>query len=208
MLLPSSGLVQVGGQARADRFTYLAQIGLFTALVWTLATPPASRTAGGAPVRWPIGLGATVAAALSLLTHAQALRWTDGVTLFRHSLAVTGPNPLILEYLATAHELRDEPAPAATLLLESVQRWPHHASTWRHLSRVLVTMDRPSAAIDALLNAAALEPDHADTHLQLALLFESTGDTDASTFHAQRAAALAPDRALPPILQTHVVSTR
>jgi Tfp pilus assembly protein PilF len=69
-------------------------------------------------------------------------------------------------------------------------------------------MDRPSAAIDALLNAAALEPDHADTHLQLALLFESTGDTDASTFHAQRAAALAPDRALPPILQTHVVSTR
>jgi tetratricopeptide (TPR) repeat protein len=199
MLLPSSGLVQVGAQARADRFTYLAQIGLFTAIVWTLASFPAGR--------WRTALGAGVAAVLSLLTHSQAARWTDGVTLFRHTLAATGPSPLVLEYLATAHELRHEPAPAAKLLLESVQRWPQNAAAWRQLGQVLVSMDRPSAALDVLQIAAALAPDHADTHLQLALLFENAGNTTAATHHARRASILTPGRALPAPLQARLASS-
>jgi tetratricopeptide (TPR) repeat protein len=196
MLLPSSGLVQVGAQARADRFTYLAQVGLFIAIVWTLATLPAGR--------WRVPLSLAAGGVLSALTHAQACLWSDGVTLFRHALAITGPNPLVYEYLATAHELRREPDKAATLLLASVQRWPEDARAWRQLGRVLVEMDRAAAAREAFQNAAAIEPGHVETHIQLALLFESAGDPATSERHARQAATLAPGRVLPGILQARL----
>jgi hypothetical protein len=199
MLLPSSGLVQVGAQARADRFTYLAQIGVFVAIVWTLASLPAGRW------RWALGFG--MAGVLSLRTHTQACLWTDGVTLFRHALAITGPNPLVHEYLATAHELRREPEKAAALLLTSVQRWPREAESWRRLGSVLSDLNRPRVALEAFQNAAALEPGNVETHVQLALILESIGDSTAAAHHARLAVQLAPQRSLPLLLRARLAVT-
>ena len=85
-LVPVIGLVQVGGQAVADRYTYVPHMGLFVALAW--AGEAAWR-------RWPrarrwLGGGAVaVAAACVGLSLRQASYWQDGVTLFEHSLAVS-----------------------------------------------------------------------------------------------------------------------
>jgi hypothetical protein len=95
-LVPVIGLVQVGGQSMADRYTYIPSIGLFIALVWGIRGrfPPSRDTAVWAGIASGIvllGLGA--------LTRVQAGYWKNSETLFRHALAVTGDNPVMQSYL-------------------------------------------------------------------------------------------------------------
>lgn len=87
-LVPVIGLVQVGRQAMADRYTYLPSIGLFLMICWGLPALSASR-------RWRAALA--VASILALLTLAAATRvqvrhWSSSFTLYRHALAVTRGN--------------------------------------------------------------------------------------------------------------------
>jgi protein O-mannosyl-transferase len=91
MLLPVIGIVQVGGQAHADRYTYLPQIGLYIALTWGIVDLCKSR-------HYPVPvLGATagiILSALGLQAAGQAWYWHDSERLWRHSLAVTTQNDM------------------------------------------------------------------------------------------------------------------
>jgi hypothetical protein len=87
-LVPVIGLVQVGRQAMADRYTYLPSIGLFLAICWGLPALASSR-------RWRSALATACVLALLVLTaatRAQVRHWQDSVTLYRHALAVTRDN--------------------------------------------------------------------------------------------------------------------
>lgn len=97
MLLPVIGLVQVGGQAHADRYTYLPSIGLSLALAWAMADLGVSWKR-----RW-IWLGTAGAAAIVALgwtARSQVACWRNGETLWRTTLARTGPNALAERSLA------------------------------------------------------------------------------------------------------------
>ncbi|HEY3570009.1 MAG TPA: hypothetical protein VGP73_18895 [Thermoanaerobaculia bacterium] len=83
-LVPVIGLVQVGRQAMADRYLYLPSIGLFLAVVWTLAGLLREHRAALAAA------AAIVILTLATITWAQIGYWADSVTLFRHALAATG----------------------------------------------------------------------------------------------------------------------
>ena len=89
MLVPVIGLVQVGKQSMADRYTYLPHIGLFVALVWggaaLLGRLPRPRLVA-APV------AACALAACMLLTARQLSHWANTLTLFQHAAAVTSQN--------------------------------------------------------------------------------------------------------------------
>src|SRR5689334_11680938 len=85
-LVPVIGLVQVGGQSHADRYTYLPGIGLALALLF--APPP------GALARALHGTLALACIPLLVATRAQAALWKDTRTLFGHALAVTRENAL------------------------------------------------------------------------------------------------------------------
>lgn len=90
-LVPVSGIVQVGLQAMADRFTYIPHIGFFIAVVWTIAhfaeRAPAIRRATAA---------AAIVATLILaaVAHAQVRYWAGSIPVFEHALAVTSNNKL------------------------------------------------------------------------------------------------------------------
>ena len=101
MLLPVIGLIQVGAQAHADRYTYLPQIGLYILLAW--AIPDTCRasvpTPNGFGVRRNVlhrrMLGVTGSVAIILLAwcaHIQASYWRNGKTLWSHAIAVTSDN--------------------------------------------------------------------------------------------------------------------
>jgi protein O-mannosyl-transferase len=98
-LVPVIGLVQVGRQAMADRYTYLPFVGLFLAVVWGTAEW-AERRGALRPVLGALAVLAILG--LAGMTRAQTRHWRDGVTLFRHALAVTGNNPLARQGLARA----------------------------------------------------------------------------------------------------------
>ena len=92
-LVPVIGLVQVGMQARADRYMYIPLIGLSIALAWGSAELSTAVRRRQTAVT-PLAIAAVVT--LSGLTFASSLQvrhWRDGVSLFEHTLAVTGDNP-------------------------------------------------------------------------------------------------------------------
>lgn len=89
MLVPVIGLVQVGSQSMADRYTYLPLVGIFVVFAWSLT---------GLAGRWPQALpvlGALVGlllVACLLTTRTQIGYWNDRITLYRHAIAVTEGN--------------------------------------------------------------------------------------------------------------------
>ncbi len=88
-LLPVIGLVQVGDQAVADRYTYVPHIGLFVVLVWGSAEV-LDRLRW--PMRWQVGLASSVLVLLSACTWTEVGHWQDSKTLWTHALAVAAPN--------------------------------------------------------------------------------------------------------------------
>lgn len=108
-LVPVIGLVQVGRQAMADRYTYIPSIGLFLAVCWGLPALVANR-------RWRAALAGATVLILLLLTAAtwvQVRHWSNSVTLFRHALAVTRGNYVAHVALAKALASRRDWAGAA-----------------------------------------------------------------------------------------------
>jgi protein O-mannosyl-transferase len=91
-LVPVIGLVQVGWQAHADRYTYLPSIGLAVAIVWAVADLLRRL---GAPQWLPALAGAASVGILSILTWRQTGFWKDSVTLYEHGLAVTRSNHVL-----------------------------------------------------------------------------------------------------------------
>src|SRR5262249_10207039 len=87
MLVPVIGLVQVGRQAMADRYTYLPSIGLYLAAVWGVA-----ELAVGRAQKVVAAAAAGVLALALLLTWGQVHYWTNDITLWEHALEATGPD--------------------------------------------------------------------------------------------------------------------
>ena len=106
MLLPVIGLIQVGSQAHADRYTYLSQIGLYIAIVWAVADLLQSL-----PYRREIfaTVGPILIAALGLRAWIQTGYWHDTERLWNRTIAVTSRNDFahfaLGEFLLKAHRL-------------------------------------------------------------------------------------------------------
>ncbi len=86
-LVPVIGLVQVGAQARADRYTYLPLIGIFIAVVWAVA-----EIADGRFRRSLLAGGSALLVLLAVLTHKQVGHWQNSQTVFSHAAHVTKEN--------------------------------------------------------------------------------------------------------------------
>jgi tetratricopeptide (TPR) repeat protein len=87
VLGPVLGLIQIGDQAMADRYSYVAFIGLFIAVVWQMA-----EWLRGRAISWALGLSAV--AACAILCFFQVRTWESSETVYRHALAVDAENYL------------------------------------------------------------------------------------------------------------------
>jgi tetratricopeptide (TPR) repeat protein len=139
MLVPVIGLVQVGIQAMADRYTYLPSIGLFIAVAWSMAGVAAvSRFWRAAMVA-----GATALVLACLLDTRYQLRyWRDSVTLFTHTLAVTGENPAVRLNLGMALVESGDLAGAARNYRAVLKRLPDYEDVHYRLGYVLIQQER------------------------------------------------------------------
>lgn len=98
-LVPVIGIVQIGPQAIADRYTYFPYIGLFIAIVWSAAAL--------VPRKALVAIGIVVIATLAIVAYRQVRLWRDSETLFTHTLAVTRDNPLAEYLLGQSVEIAD-----------------------------------------------------------------------------------------------------
>jgi tetratricopeptide (TPR) repeat protein len=164
-LVPVIGLVQVGRQALADRYTYLPSIGLAIMAVWGAA---------GLAVRWRVGpvaalLGAGALVIFGALAWIQTLVWHDDETLWEHTLEATGP-PNAWAHLWLAHALaeRGEFAEAARHYAEAARDDPFSSEVQTQAGLFLLRTGEVGRAVGHLERAARLAPGDAAAHNALA----------------------------------------
>jgi tetratricopeptide (TPR) repeat protein len=159
-LVPVLGLVQVGNQGMADRYTYVPLIGIFVIVAWTAAGWGRSATI----------LAVAVVLALAAVARAQVTEWRDTVTLFEHALAVTGPNPTALVNLGAALEDRGKVADAMTRYDEALHIDPGNRTAENRLAGLLAREGRLDEAVGHYLEALRRDPGDADTLSNLGIV--------------------------------------
>jgi protein O-mannosyl-transferase len=196
MLLPVIGLLQVGSQGRADRYTYLPSIGLFAALVWEVCELALRRKR---PARGPGATRAALAgaallaiASLAVAARAQVATWRDSLTLFQHALAVTERNLLAEMRVGTELGRRGDHAGAERHLRAAVRIAPGAPRPQAALGRWLHERGRPGEALPHLRQASRLRPRDARLHLRLGIVLAELGRTAEARAHFRRALELNP----------------
>ncbi|HEY1170493.1 MAG TPA: tetratricopeptide repeat protein [Verrucomicrobiae bacterium] len=168
-LLPVSGLIQAGGAALANRYSYISTIGLICAAVWTLAEWAAKQ-----PETRRKPAGVTVFAVLMscvVLTLAALPFWRDTETLFREALRVAKANSVA--YMVLGEALLDKGKPEAAMVEVShgIMQFPEDGRLHLLVGRILLELNRPDQALEALSNAAKFNAklDEVDFHMARSL---------------------------------------
>lgn len=165
-LVPVLGLIQVGAQAYADRYTYLPLIGCFILVAWT-AAHVAANYREQAPRLWP--LAGIVLIALALCTRAQVAYWRNSVALFERCLAATKDNFVAHSNLAVVLSGEGKFDEAKTHCLEALRIYPQSTVAMGNLAAVLAMQGDYDGAKARLAQAVQLEPDSAGSYGKIAL---------------------------------------
>ncbi len=191
-LVPVIGLVQVGVQAIADRYTYVPTIGLF--LMVALGVPdllPRGRRPAAA-----LGLAAAlVTLALAVRTSAQVGYWKDSETLFKRSLEVTEKNYLIHNNLGAVYLDQGRLELAKRHLSEALRFLPDYPQAANNLGLAEFRDGRLDAAIERYRQALDLDPGLAQAHDNLGNALSQAGRTEEAMRHYRRALELDDRRA-------------
>ena len=170
-LVPVIGLVRVGEQALADRYTYIPLVGLFIALAWSgadVAPGRRFRTAALAVI------GAAPVVALALTARVQLGYWRDSVSLFEHCRDVTRGNWLALQSLGEALQEKGETDQAVGLYLEALRLKPDIPEVHTNLGDILASRGRYAEAIRHYAAALSIAP-RWETHNNFGLALVSLG---------------------------------
>lgn len=188
-LVPVIGLVQVGAQAMADRYTYLPYIGLGI-LVGFGAAELSKRLRPPSAVVFAAAGAALLA--MAVLATAQVRVWRDSVTLFEHALSVTERNALAHINLGVAYLNRGRLDEAARELEEAIRIHPGSAEAHSALAAVRTRQEKPEEALELFRAALRLDPSSSQTHREMGSLLLKLGDSTQALVHFREASALSP----------------
>lgn len=155
LLVPMAGIVQAGGQAMADRYTYLPLIGVFLALAWGI--PDLLGNWRFRRIALGIAFGAVVSAC-TITSRLQTAHWRNGVALFEHAVAVTENNWLARFNLGYALEQEGRIDMAATQYGEAIRIYPTYPEAHINLGLILLRFGNPVAAHPHFMEALRWRP--------------------------------------------------
>ncbi len=191
-LVPVIGLVQVGAQGMADRYTYVPLVGLFVALSWGVP----SIVWRVAPRRARIVLalaGSASAIALGIRAHAQAAYWRDSITLFERALAVTTDNAVAHSNLGRAFLGRGELDRAMAHGREVIRIDPSAPDGYFNVGVILEKQGRIDEAIAAYREAIRIAPEQPSAHLNLGIVLAGQERFDEAEEQLREAVRTQPD---------------
>ena len=177
VLVPMSGIFQVGAQSGADRFTYLPSIGLSILLAWG-GWELCERL--GVRPRLTVALAVTVVAGLGVATWLQTRYWRDSETLFRRSIAVTGGSATAHYNLAQSLSVRGELDAAVPHYEAALDFDPDHVSAYSNLGLAEARLGRKDRALALYAEALARDPQAVQTWVNLGVLQAEAGDLEAA----------------------------
>jgi tetratricopeptide (TPR) repeat protein len=191
-LVPVIGLVQVGSQSLADRYTYVPLIGLFIMIAWglpeLLAKWKHQRAALGAA-----GIAAILV--LSICTYGQVGYWRDSVTLFEHALKVTTNNFLMHNDLGFDYLQLGRQQEAIEAFRQAIKIKLDYAEAYYNLGIAYSSLGRSEEAIEAYKQAITIKPDYAPAHYNLGLAYGNLGRWQEAIEAYKQAIEIKPDHA-------------
>ena len=189
-LLPVIGLVQVGGQAMADRYTYLSLIGLFIIIAWGVP----SLLANWRHAKKAIAL-ATAVLLLGFATCSvlQVRHWQNSISLFRHTNKVTSNNDVAHNHLGIALASQGEFEQAMSHYAEALRIKPREQYVHNNLGIALVRQGRLEEAMGHYGAALRIKPDFAKAHNNLGNALAMQGKFEEAMSHYSEALRIKPD---------------
>jgi|SRR5579862_1059146 len=191
-LLPVIGILQVGSQALADRYTYVPLVGILVAVVWGIADLSSSRRIA------PIAVTSTAClaiAAYGAACYAEVSYWQNSVTLWQHAIDVMPENYVAYGALAAIRADEGKPAAALDLFQKAVQADPNYPNAHLDLGYQLMQAGRVDEAARQYEAALQLKPDYAEAHQSLGVVLALEGRTAEAVDHYREAIRLEPDLA-------------
>ncbi|MCK9195683.1 MAG: tetratricopeptide repeat protein [Syntrophales bacterium] len=215
-LLPVIGLIQIGGHAFADRYTYIPLIGIFIAVVWGVGGLAEQRRLRQFPINDPrqvigvqgndkekqvsrdrreifaVTLGMIVIVFFALISVVQVECWQNAETLFRQAVAVTENNYLAHNNLGAALSLQGRYREALPQFEKALQIRPGYQEALFNKGAALAGQGRYREALPFYGRVLALQPRFAEGHNNIAIAYAQTGNINQAIIHFREAIRIRP----------------
>ena len=184
MLVPVIGLVQVGNQSHADRYTYLPLIGLFMVIIWA---------AGDLLSVWRyrhrvLGFGIVHrGGSIDGYAPIQTSYWRNDESLWAHALNCTSGNYIAHNDLGYVLAAQGRTAEAIEHYQKALEINPHSAEAHLNWGILLARQGRTAEAIEHYQKALEIDPDYADADNNLGTVFLNQGRLDEAAEYCHRA---------------------
>ncbi len=188
-LIPIIGLVQVGSQAMADRYTYVPLIGLFIIIAWGV---PELLTRWRYSKRVFVPVSVALLSILMVTTWIQVRYWTNSITLFEHVLDVTTNNSVAHNNLGNALAKEGRAVEAISHYFAALRIDPDYALAINNLGLVFAEEGRTDEAIRYYSKALQINPDFKEAHNNLGLVMAKHGRTVEAIDHYSKALQIDP----------------
>jgi Flp pilus assembly protein TadD len=192
MLIPVIGIVQVGLQGHADRYTYLPQIGLYIAVAWLIVDLTKSWRAQKTVLG---SAGTIVVAMLSILSWKQTTHWRDTETLWRHTLAVTPDSDVAHAGLGGILFVRGQVDESIEHYESALRLRDGNVAAHFGLGRALATKQKTDAAIFHFQKALSIQPDYIAASNDLGVALASKGEISEAIEAWRQTLSFDPDNA-------------
>ena len=189
-MVPVIGLVQVGSQLMADRYTYVPLIGLFIMVAWGIPELVA---------RWrPPGMVLPAAAFLAILAcmltaWGQVQYWQNSSTLWEHAQNVTTGNYLAYNNSGVTLAKQGKMDQAILAFSEALRIEPGYADVHNNLGKALASQGRLGEAIAEYSDAVSIKPGFAEAHYNMGNALADQGRTDEAIAQYSQALRIKPD---------------
>ena len=190
MLLPVIGIIQVGLQGRADRYTYLPQIGIIIAVVWAIRDLTSFWRAR-AIVLAPASLA--VIGTLSFVSYRQTTHWHDTESLWTYTLRLSPENDVALAGLAGVEVVHGRTDDAITHYRHALALREGNAAAHHGLALALARQRKIEEAIEHWQRSLELQPDNTDARNEFGAVLAGIHHAREAIDQWQQTLAIDPD---------------
>jgi tetratricopeptide (TPR) repeat protein len=191
-LIPMIGLIHVGGQAMADRYTYFTTIGLLIIFVWC-GEKLCERF--GAPRNVTVTIAVLLVLAYSVAAWSQVSYWRDSRTLYNRTLQISPSNYMAMAQLGELLRIDNRFSEAIPYYNQSLQIAPFQYRIFNNIATCYMNIGYVESAVPYLREATRLAPNYLDAHFNLAVALASVRLTDEAIAEYRTVIALSPNDA-------------
>ncbi|MCZ6878145.1 MAG: tetratricopeptide repeat protein, partial [Acidobacteria bacterium] len=189
-LFPVSGLIQVGGQAMADRYTYIPLMGLFIITVWGAADMMRHMRWRG---EWFIVAALCMLMPLAVLSRVQLSYWRSTTALFEHALLVNPNNSIAHNVLGWKSMGKMEFTQAQRHFMQAIKISPKYATFYNDLGLALLEQEKFREAALPFSQAMDVDPNYAPAYGNMGLVLAAQKRYEEAIDWYHRALEIAPD---------------